>query len=160
MASPVNLDPDPSTVIPIAVRGTLNILKSAAKEKTVKRFVLTSSSSAVAVAKPNERLAITTDTWNEEAVQMASSLPDDLSVLQKGFVVYAASKVKAEQAMWDWVKANKPDLVVNSGNPLAQPGKPNAYSLHSNSWRQLWQDPQHGEPGLPIDDDAGGSPVQ
>ncbi|OJD35910.1 aldehyde reductase ii [Diplodia corticola] len=117
VASPVSLDPDPSKVIPIAVDSTLNILKSAAREKTVKRFVLTSSSSAVTVAKPNERAAITKDTWNEEAVQMAGSLPHDLSDLEKGFIVYAASKVKGEQAMWEWVKPNEPSLVVNSVVP-------------------------------------------
>ncbi|KAK0653700.1 Aldehyde reductase 2 [Lasiodiplodia hormozganensis] len=123
VASPVSLDPDPSKVIPIAVNGTLNILKSAAKATDVKRFVLTSSSSAVTVAKPESQETITKDTWNEEAVQMADNLPDDLSDLEKGFVVYAASKVKGEQAMWDWVKANKPDLVVNSVLPGGKFGK-------------------------------------
>lgn len=52
-ASDLSLDPDPNVVIPKVIRGTINILEAAAKQPSVKRVVLTSSSAAVLVPEPN-----------------------------------------------------------------------------------------------------------
>jgi nucleoside-diphosphate-sugar epimerase len=112
----VDINPDPDIVIPTVVNSTLNALKAAANESSVKRFVLTSSGSAVVFPKPNHKINITPDTWNEESVQIVQNFPNDLSDVQKGFIVYMASKVKGEQALWNWVKENQSShLVVNSG---------------------------------------------
>lgn len=112
----MDINPDPNIVIPIVVNSTLNALKAAANEGGVKRFVLTSSGSAVVFPKPNHPVLITPDTWNEESVQMVQNLPSDMSDIEKGFIVYQASKVKGEQALWNWVKENPSSpLIVNSG---------------------------------------------
>lgn len=117
VASAVTFDPDPDQVIPVAVDSTIRILESAAGEASVERFVLTSSYSALVYPHPNQRIRVTTETWNEESVSIAKNLPKDISDGQKGFAVYCASKTKGEQAMWNWVKQNKPSFVVNSVLP-------------------------------------------
>lgn len=96
-----------------------NLLITASKEPTVKRFVYTSSSEAAVFSSflehdEKNRTKITSDTWNDIAVervrhQMSPATP------KSGFDVYAASKALGEQAIWDWVKIFKPDFVVNTG---------------------------------------------
>ncbi|KAK5049350.1 hypothetical protein LTR84_004279 [Exophiala bonariae] len=119
VASPVDINPDPDVVIPIVVDSTLNALTAASDEAgTVKRFVLTSSGSAVVFPKPNHRVNVTAETWNEESVRIVQDFPADMSVIQRGFVVYMASKVKGEQALWNWVKENpNSSLAVNAVLP-------------------------------------------
>jgi len=110
------MNPNPDIVIPTVVNSTLNALKAAANESSVKRFVLTSSGSAVVFPKPDQRIDITPDTWNEESVQVVQDFPDGMTDMQKGFIVYMASKVKGEQALWNWAKENPSSpLVVNAG---------------------------------------------
>lgn len=112
----MDINPDPDIVIPTVVNSTLNALNAAANESSVTRFVLTSSGSAVVFPKPNHKINITPDSWNEESVKIVQNFPNDLSDVQKGFIVYMASKVKGEQALWNWVKDNpSSQLVVNSG---------------------------------------------
>lgn len=115
VASVVSLDPDPNRVIPLVVDATISALTSAAKEESVQRFVLTSSATAAAVAKPEQQLVVNADSWNEESVGFAYNPPEGLTDIEKGFNVYGASKVKGEQALWEWVKKNEPDFVVNCG---------------------------------------------
>jgi nucleoside-diphosphate-sugar epimerase len=43
---------DASLVLPVAVEGTRNALEAAAKNSTIKRFVLTSSSAAAIIPRP------------------------------------------------------------------------------------------------------------
>jgi hypothetical protein len=98
------------------VSGTLNALEAAAKEPSVLRFVFTSTSLAV---RQNEEFeeprAVVADEYNETAIKLAKSMPDSLTELEKGLIVYAAAKAETEKAMWDWIKQNKPSFVVNSG---------------------------------------------
>lgn len=61
-ASIFTMDPNPDHVIPGTVAGTRNALDSAARETSVKRFVLTSSSTAALIPKPNNPFKVTTDT--------------------------------------------------------------------------------------------------
>lgn len=116
VASQVDINPDPNIVIPMVVHSTLNALRAASDEPSVKRFVLTSSGSAVVFPKPNHPVNITSETWNDESVQIVQDFPPGMSDIQKGFIVYMASKVRGEQALWDWVREN-PDsrLIVNAG---------------------------------------------
>lgn len=60
-ASDVSLNPDPNIVIPIAVGGVINVFKAASKSGSVKRVVLTSSSSAAIIPKPNEKGIVVTE---------------------------------------------------------------------------------------------------
>ena len=52
-ASDMSMDPDPDVVIPRTVKGTINALEASLKQSQVKRFVLTSSSTAAYVGQPN-----------------------------------------------------------------------------------------------------------
>ncbi|KAK7415952.1 hypothetical protein QQX98_005525 [Neonectria punicea] len=73
-SAPINsLDRDPDNVVPKIIATTLGIAKSAAKVPSVKRLVLTSSIAAVADPKPGVAEALTTDTYNEEVVEITDS---------------------------------------------------------------------------------------
>jgi len=102
-------------VIPITVAGALNALKAAYAEPSVKRFVLTSSSSA-AVGVLDKGITVREDTWNEKAIKQAWSGPPYEQL--RPMINYEASKTQAEQAVWKFHQENRskrPDLVVNAG---------------------------------------------
>lgn len=118
MASDLSFSPDPNVVIPPTIASTVGILKSAAKEPSVKRVVYTSSSTAQAFPTPNTAFEITPETWNEAASKLAWApapyTPD------RALPVYAASKVEAERAAWKFVEEDKPGFefstVLPAGN--------------------------------------------
>lgn len=57
------MNPDPNISIPHAIKATVSLLKAASQQATVKRFVLTSSSTAAYLPKPNEEgIVLTTGT--------------------------------------------------------------------------------------------------
>ncbi|KAF4468631.1 Aldehyde reductase [Fusarium albosuccineum] len=120
-AASVAFDNDPNKIIPVTVAGTVNALKAAYSEPSVKRFVLTSSSAA-AVGLLSSGVMVTEDTWNEEAVKDAWSgepYPPNRSV-----IVYEASKAQSEQAVWKYHEENRrqrPDLTINAGRPSLVP---------------------------------------
>lgn len=104
-------------MIPVSIAGALNALKSAYSEPTVKRFVLTSSSTAAVSPRPGRPESIVAEgTWNEEAVTAAWAEPPYNP--ERSLAVYAASKTQAEQAVWNFHREHqkdRPDLVVNTG---------------------------------------------
>lgn len=110
-------DAVPNKVIPAVIAGSVNTLKAAFSEPSVKRFVLTSSSTAAVLADPRKpKVVVTKDTYNEEAVKIAWSEPPYDAM--HGVYVYAASKAQGEQAVWKFYEENRakrPDLVVNAG---------------------------------------------
>ena len=69
VASVLSFDRDPTKVIPTVVNGAINAASSAAKQSSVKRFVYTSSSSAITAPKPNVEFTISTDDWNTDQVE-------------------------------------------------------------------------------------------
>lgn len=121
------------------IAGTINFLKAAAKEPSVKSVVLTSSSSAVLIPEANKEgvvvdesgpnpqelrpgtsiktdaNAVSTDTWNDGVLEAIRNkdMPKDLMP----FLVYAASKTRGEQEFWKWVKENNPTFVANTVVP-------------------------------------------
>ncbi|CAH0048067.1 unnamed protein product [Clonostachys solani] len=118
-ASVMTFDPDPKNVIPQVIAGVLNALKAAYAEPSVKRFVFTSSSAAVATSHPVvPPIVATDDTQNEWAVKLAWSEPPYPA--DHGGRVYEASKTQAEQELWKFHRENRskrPDLVVNTVLP-------------------------------------------
>ncbi|KAI6205698.1 hypothetical protein M3Y94_00821900 [Aphelenchoides besseyi] len=92
VASPFTLD-DNETLIPVAVNGTLNVLKACSKASTVKKVVLTSSCAAVNEGHDEEER-----TFNEE---------DWTNIESPKVMNYAKSKTLAERAAWDFLKENK-----------------------------------------------------
>ncbi|KAL6245680.1 hypothetical protein RBB50_007679 [Rhinocladiella similis] len=115
VASDVSLSPDPDTVIPNVVAGTLLVLKSAAKTPSVKSVVLTSSSAAVLIPQPNTKVEVDENIWNDAAVEAAYS--KDTPDAFRSFIVYAASKTEGERQGWKWYNENKPHYTFNTVLP-------------------------------------------
>ncbi|KAK7967172.1 uncharacterized protein PG986_001449 [Apiospora aurea] len=109
------MDPNPHNVIPGTIASTVNALTAAASEPSVKRFVLTSSSAAALIPKPNTPLTVTADTWNDEVVPIAYRDPPYEP--ERGYLVYAASKTLGEQAAWKFMREKKPGFVLNAVLP-------------------------------------------
>jgi nucleoside-diphosphate-sugar epimerase len=118
-ASIFNLDPNPHNVIPGSITGTINALEAAAQESSVKRFVLTSSSAATVFPKPNKSaVRVTTETWNDEAVEMAYQNDRGPPYEpERAFPVYAASKTLSEKAAWKFIAEKKPQFTFNAVLP-------------------------------------------
>ncbi|VUC28817.1 unnamed protein product [Clonostachys rosea] len=118
-ASIMTFDSDPKNVIPQVTAGVLNALKAAYAEPSVKRFVFTSSSSAVITSHPDvPPTVVTEDSRNEWAEKVAWSDPPHAP--DHGGRVYEASKSQAEQELWKFHRENRskrPDLVVNTVLP-------------------------------------------
>lgn len=95
----------------------MNALKAANKSPSVKRFVYTGSGTAVLVPKPEqEGIEVTSESWNDESVESAWKEGGDAT--QRPYHVYAASKVEAERAVWNFQRSDptkRADLVVNTG---------------------------------------------
>jgi nucleoside-diphosphate-sugar epimerase len=123
-ASNMSLSPDPNIVIPDAINGAITALKVAYSEPSVKRFVLTSSSSAAAISLPGKpHTLVNEESWSEGAVKVAWADPP--YTMQRAGAVYAASKVQSEQALWKYHeehRSERPDLVVNTGKTLLRWG--------------------------------------
>ncbi|KAJ0646117.1 putative 3-beta hydroxysteroid dehydrogenase/isomerase, NAD(P)-binding domain superfamily [Helianthus annuus] len=116
-ASPVTFSVDDPKVqlIDPAVKGTLSVLKSAAKVQSLKRVVLTSSMAAVVIRSGQpEHGFVMDETWFS-----------DPSVCEQKELWYHLSKTLAEDAAVKFAKDNGLDLVaINPGfviGPILQP---------------------------------------
>ncbi|KAK2467483.1 hypothetical protein APHAL10511_000338 [Amanita phalloides] len=132
IAAPLTLKyKDPKEVIDPAVKGTLEILRSAQKTCTVKRIVLMGS--AGAVARHDLDRPLDENDWNGSCVE---------EFVKKGVdtpwhIVYQAEKVLAEKAAWSFYNENKdqltwdlavllPPLVLGPyAGPASMPGEMN-----------------------------------
>ncbi|CAO1603812.1 hypothetical protein XANCAGTX0491_007391 [Xanthoria calcicola] len=115
VASDMSDSPDPNKIIPSVIAGALNALSAAANEPSIKRFVFTSSSTAILIPRLNEEFTITTDQWNDAAVAAAWATPPYTT--DRAFTVYAASKTQAERASWDFVRSKTPPFTFNAVLP-------------------------------------------
>ncbi|EXB93326.1 hypothetical protein L484_015314 [Morus notabilis] len=107
-------DPEVELLEP-AIKGTLNVLSSCSKSKSVKRVVLTSSIAAVAYnGKPRTPDVVVDETWFT-----------DPNIARESKLWYVLSKTLAEEAAWKFVKEKGIDLVtINPAmviGPLLQP---------------------------------------
>ncbi|OLN87542.1 Aldehyde reductase 2-like protein 4 [Colletotrichum chlorophyti] len=152
VASLVSFDPDPNKVIPPALKLVTNALQSAYREPSVKRFVLTSSSTTTIPCKMEGNLegrVITSDTWSEDAVDLAMAPPPYTA--DRSAAVYAASKIMQERRLWSFFEEEKdkrPDMVVNTVLPAMSFGRSldpinQGHASSSRIIENLWR-------GLPI----------
>jgi len=103
---------DPEPVLRDAITGTVRALESANKEPSVKSFVYMSSIVSVFIPRDDDYTFTEAD-WNtvaEDAVkQLGKATP--------GPVIYSASKVAAERALWKFRDEHKPKFTVTAINP-------------------------------------------
>ncbi|KAF5548215.1 aldehyde reductase II [Fusarium napiforme] len=142
VASPLGLDSGAGTMIPDAIASALNALKAANSEPSVKRFVYTSSSTAAVFPEAGIPVMVDSNTWNDKALSL---LQNSVSA-PEWYVAYAASKVEAERAVWDFYHndmTRRSDLVVNTVLPSTNFGrsldwKHQGYPSTSGFIRTLW----------------------
>ncbi|KAF0321127.1 NAD-dependent epimerase/dehydratase terH [Colletotrichum sp. SAR11_59] len=115
-AADTSPDLNPDNVVSPMVSDAIGIAEAAASTPSCSRLVYTSSSSAVADPAPGIVRKVTNATYNEETVIAAYS-PDLRQDLVGGHTVYAAGKVKTEQALWKWYHSRAPNLVMNTVIP-------------------------------------------
>ncbi|KAK6532485.1 hypothetical protein TWF281_006674 [Arthrobotrys megalospora] len=121
LASPVSMTfTDPEPVIRTAVEGAISILRSAkAHGNNLKTFV--NMSSVVSIWDPTlQEKVFTEDDWNEFAYPTTQKL----GTSSPGPVIYMASKVQAEKALWKFRDEEKPAFNVVSINPAWVSGPP------------------------------------
>lgn len=121
VASDVSFNPDPKKIIAPTVQAATGIMKSALKESSIKRFVYTSSSTAATYPTVNQKFHLDRNKWNTEVDQYLDLEPPFSE--EMGMMVYGASKTKAEEAVWKFVKDNKPHFVVNTVLPNLNMGR-------------------------------------
>jgi nucleoside-diphosphate-sugar epimerase len=120
VASDLSYNPDPNAVIPTVKNGVVNALNAAARTPSVKRFVLTSSSTAATQLVPNIRRRIDESSYNDEDVKIAWAPPPyDFS---RAGAVYSASKVEGERAAWSFVRDEQPSFILNTVLPSVNLG--------------------------------------
>ncbi|KAK3000832.1 hypothetical protein RJ639_046574 [Escallonia herrerae] len=103
----------PAEILKPAIDGTLNVLRSCRKNPSLKRVVLTSSTSTVRARDdfdPNVPL--------DESSWSSVELCDRLQIW------YALSKTLAERAAWEFCKENKIDLVTVLPSFIVGPSLP------------------------------------
>jgi nucleoside-diphosphate-sugar epimerase len=141
VASVVTFDSDPAKVIPQTIRGATSILAAALREPSVREFVYTSSIVAATAPMPGNTTHVDQNTWNDAAVKIAWSPSSDVD-RSRGSMVYAASKVEAEKAVWKFAREHDPHFTINSVCPSLIMGEPldKSHIISGSSWMRLLYD--------------------
>ncbi|KAH8892860.1 NAD(P)-binding protein [Thozetella sp. PMI_491] len=115
VASDASFSADPNLVIPPSVDLATNLLKSAAKTASVKRFVFTSSQAVLpSLTEPG---VINGKSWNPNADGIVSYAWAEPHTEDKAAAIYVASKISAERACWEFMEEEKPGFVLNTVIP-------------------------------------------
>jgi nucleoside-diphosphate-sugar epimerase len=128
------LPPNPEPYVPKAIEETLNVLRAASAEPSVKSVVLTSSSIAAVAwgAKGN----IPKDAFNEDMTKLAWD--PNFEHPAKKFFVYAAAKTQSEQAAWKYVKEQQPHFTLNTVLPNCNIGPSLVYEKQGHPSTGGW----------------------
>jgi hypothetical protein len=121
VASNLSFSKNPNNVIPDVIAGVTHTLQAANNEPSVKRFVFTSSSTAAVNPVPNKKFDIDESSWNQFAIDRAWA-PPPYTEPDRAWCVYGASKAQGEQAVWKFVKEQKPHFECNAILPNANFG--------------------------------------
>ncbi|KAH8194207.1 hypothetical protein TruAng_011629 [Truncatella angustata] len=115
IASVLSWSHNPNEVILPVVNSVNSILKAALDEPSVKSIVYTSSIAAAVDITPGVTAHAGPDTWNNRAVEIAWAPPPYTQ--ERWHMIYQASKVEAEKALWAFAKTNKSHFTVNVVSP-------------------------------------------
>ncbi|PKU87591.1 tetraketide alpha-pyrone reductase 1 [Dendrobium catenatum] len=111
-----------SEIMDSAVNGTLNVLRSCKRNPSLRRVVLTSSSSAVRVKeKIDPNYPLDESSWS--SVELCERLK----------LWYALAKILAERIAWEFAKENDIDLVTVLPSFIIGPNLPNDLSLTASN---------------------------
>lgn len=142
VASDVSHDLDADAVTRSAVALVNTALEAAAVTPTLKRFVQTSSgTAALSGVPPGIEYDLAIDHFNTKALELAWAPPPHPP--RQRVIIYSASKVLQEQAMWKFrderkpkfaISAVLPDFVVGPVLDLEHQGYPSSLSLLKAAW--------------------------
>ncbi|KAK5127127.1 hypothetical protein LTR85_008487 [Meristemomyces frigidus] len=121
VASVMTFSPDPDEVVTPSIAGALNALEAAAKEPNVKRFVYCSAAAAAVAQGTGMREDVTNESWNMSALKTAWEPPP--YDVERAWAVFSSSKMQAEQTVWRWYRARRPQFVLNTVLPSMLWGK-------------------------------------
>jgi nucleoside-diphosphate-sugar epimerase len=124
----------PESYVPKAIEETLNVLRAASAEPSVKAVVLTSSS--IAGVAWGAKGDIPKDAFNEEMVKNAWD--PNFEHPGKKFFVYAAAKTQSEQAAWKYVKEQQPHFTFNAVLPNCNLGPSLVYEKQGHPSTGGW----------------------
>ncbi|RKL32832.1 hypothetical protein BFJ72_g10332 [Fusarium proliferatum] len=114
--------PDPNVGFASAIEAALTVCRSAAKEASVKRFVVASGLWSSVWPKPGETKTVGQDTWNDDLVKVAQAPPP--YELSRILPVYLGARVEAEKAVWKFAKDENVPWELNSVSPCWILGDP------------------------------------
>jgi len=104
-------------------KSVLGVLKAAAKESSIKRVVLTSSSSTVMQGPDFVDRPLTDQDWNENALVRYEKMGvEDRGKPESIKIVYAVAKMNSEKEAWKWMEDNKPKFEFATIIPVANFG--------------------------------------
>jgi nucleoside-diphosphate-sugar epimerase len=129
-----NLTPIVDPYVPQAIKETVNVLKAASAEPSVKSVVLTSSS--LAGVGWGAKGIIPKDSYNEEVVKLAWD--PSFNHPGKAFFVYGAAKTQAEQAAWKYNQEEKPHYTLNTILPSCNFGPSLVYESQGHPSTGGW----------------------
>ncbi|KAJ9365721.1 cinnamoyl-CoA reductase [Paecilomyces variotii] len=111
VAMDMSFGDDPS-IVEKTVKSTLTWLEVAAESSSVKRVVLTSSSSACVTPVANSPARFDKDSFNHAAVAAVQNNTAEIPGMMSASI-YAASKTEAERQAVKWVQDHEPSFVLN-----------------------------------------------
>lgn len=121
VASNLSFSDNPHEIILPGVDCIKSILKAAQNEPSVKSVVYTSSMAAAVSLTPGVTSHAGPDVFNEEAVKVAWSPPPHPPDFWH--IVYHASKVEAEKAVWEFLRETKPHFSISVVSPATVLGE-------------------------------------
>ena len=118
IAMNTNMDPTDTSLIQETVQTNLQLLEAAARQPSVKSVVITSSQAACVWPVPGVPYEINVDSYNTWAIDESNQpWSGKGNVVERGLIIYAAAKARAEQEAWAWVKKAKPAYSFNTVVP-------------------------------------------
>ena len=126
---------DAEKVIPGETNSLTNLLETATKTPTVKRFVVLSTSATAGMPGSDVPFHVTKDTWNDLHPKLMHELPPGP---EKNMAVYVTSKIYAEKLVWKFREERSPHFGINVVNSSFCLGKKlNKRQMASTIWIEM-----------------------
>ncbi|KIY00742.1 uncharacterized protein Z520_03407 [Fonsecaea multimorphosa CBS 102226] len=118
LAMNMDMDPQNQAVIHDTIATNLHLLRSAAREPSVKSVVITSTSAACTLPTTGMPYKIDATTWNTAAIEHTSKpWNGEGNPRWHRILLYGAAKARGEQEAFAWVLQHKPRFSFNTVVP-------------------------------------------